>query len=134
MPMTVEEYKIGQLWSLMEASKNHTGGGEGIEIVTNESFTGNPIFENLDSGQHTYKIYHLKSRIPAVLRFFMPKGSMEIHEEGWNVYPYCRTVITVWFFSLFFFFPISISSVSFNLEPWLYERKFLDENRIYSLG
>jgi len=24
-----------------------------------------------------------------------PKGSMEIHEEAWNAYPYCRTVITV---------------------------------------
>ena len=26
-----------------------------------------------------------------------PKGSMEIHEEAWNAYPYCRTVITVSF-------------------------------------
>ena len=24
-----------------------------------------------------------------------PKGSLEIHEEAWIAYPYCRTVITV---------------------------------------
>ncbi|KAK9510294.1 hypothetical protein O3M35_005111 [Rhynocoris fuscipes] len=23
-----------------------------------------------------------------------PKGSLEIHEEAWNAYPYCRTVLT----------------------------------------
>ena len=24
-----------------------------------------------------------------------PKGSLEIHEEAWNCYPFCKTVITV---------------------------------------
>lgn len=47
------------------------------------------------SGQYTYKIYHLASKVPTMIRLLAPKGSLEIHEEAWNAYPYCRTVITV---------------------------------------
>ncbi len=35
------------------------------------------------------------SKVPTFIRMLAPKGSMEIHEEAWNAYPYCRTVITV---------------------------------------
>jgi len=31
LPMTVEEYQVAQLYSVAEASKNETGGGEGVE-------------------------------------------------------------------------------------------------------
>lgn len=47
------------------------------------------------SGQYTYKIYHLASKVPTFIRLLAPKGALEIHEEAWNAYPYCRTVITV---------------------------------------
>ena len=23
-----------------------------------------------------------------------PKGSLEVHEEAWNAYPYCKTVLS----------------------------------------
>ncbi|CAG9104049.1 unnamed protein product [Plutella xylostella] len=46
------------------------------------------------SGQYTYKIYHLASKVPAFIRLLAPKGSLEVHEEAWNAYPYCRTVLT----------------------------------------
>lgn len=32
LPLTVEEYQVGQLWSVAEASKAETGGGEGVEV------------------------------------------------------------------------------------------------------
>lgn len=35
------------------------------------------------------------SKVPAFVKFLAPKGSLEIHEEAWNAYPYCKTVITV---------------------------------------
>ena len=35
------------------------------------------------------------SKVPAYIRWLAPKGSLEIHEEAWNAYPYCRTVVTV---------------------------------------
>jgi hypothetical protein len=96
LPLTVEEYQVAQLFSVAEASKDNTGGGEGIEVLKNEPFTNYPLLGGkYNSGQYTYKIYHLASKVPAFIRLLAPRGSLEIHEEAWNAYPYCRTVITV---------------------------------------
>ena len=38
LPMTVEEYQVAQLFSVAEASKNETGGGEGVEVIKNEPY------------------------------------------------------------------------------------------------
>ncbi|XP_019763846.1 phosphatidylinositol transfer protein alpha isoform isoform X3 [Dendroctonus ponderosae] len=95
LPLTVEEYQVAQLFSVAEASKDNTGGGEGIEVLKNEPFNNYPLLGGkYNSGQYTYKIYHLASKVPAFIRLLAPKGSLEIHEEAWNAYPYCRTVIT----------------------------------------
>ncbi|UYV71421.1 PITPNB, partial [Cordylochernes scorpioides] len=85
-------YQVGQLYSVAEASKNETGGGEGIEVVKNEPFENFPLLGGqFTKGQYTYKIYHLASKVPPFIRLLAPKGSMEIHEEAWNAYPYCKT-------------------------------------------
>nr|CAB3264901.1 phosphatidylinositol transfer protein alpha isoform-like [Phallusia mammillata] len=89
LPMTVEEYQVAQLWSVAEASKNETGGGEGIEVLENH-----PYQKGDECGQYTKKIYHLASRVPKFLTFLLPNGSLDIQEEAWNAYPYCKTVIT----------------------------------------
>lgn len=95
LPFTVDEYQVGQLYSVAEASKNETGGGEGIEVLKNENFKNVLLLGGkYMSGQYTYKIYHLQSKVPALIRMMAPKGSLEIHEEAWNAYPYCKTVIT----------------------------------------
>ncbi|CAB3364513.1 Hypothetical predicted protein [Cloeon dipterum] len=95
LPLTVEEYQVAQLYSVAEASKNNTGGGEGIEVLRNEPFDNHPLLNGQYSqGQYTYKIYHLASKVPKFIRLLAPKGSLEVHEEAWNAYPYCRTVIT----------------------------------------
>merc|ERR1711962_1587770 len=95
LPLTVEEYQVAQLYSVAEASKNETGGGEGIEVQKNEPFDNYPLLGGkYNKGQYTYKIYHLKSKVPGFIRLLAPEGSMEIHEEAWNAYPYCRTVIS----------------------------------------
>jgi len=74
---------------------NETGGGEGIEVVKNEPFEGVPLLGGkYRKGQYTYKKYHLASKVPAFIRMLAPKGAMEIHEEAWNAYPYCKTVIS----------------------------------------
>lgn len=93
---SIFQYQVAQLYSVAEVSKNETGGGEGIEVLKNEPFTDHPLLNGkYSSGQYTYKIYHLASKVPAFIRLLAPKGSLEIHEEAWNAYPYCRTVITV---------------------------------------
>ncbi|XP_064391749.1 phosphatidylinositol transfer protein alpha isoform-like isoform X2 [Halichondria panicea] len=90
MPLTLEEFQVGQLYSVAEASKNETGGGEGVEIIKNEPCD----HPELGKGQFTHKIYHLASKVPKVIRVLAPKGALEIHEEAWNCYPYCKTVIS----------------------------------------
>jgi len=103
LPMKVEEYQVAQLYSVAEASKNETGGGEGIEVLKNEPFDEHtnapkePLFANgkkYTTGQFTHKIYHLKNKVPRFIRYLAPKEALEIHEEAWNAYPYCRTIIT----------------------------------------
>ena len=62
MPVTVEEYQIGQLYSVAEASKNETGGGEGVEVLRNEPYDNYPLLNGqYTKGQYTHKIYHLAS-------------------------------------------------------------------------
>ncbi|XP_061774811.1 phosphatidylinositol transfer protein alpha isoform-like [Nerophis ophidion] len=89
LPVSVEEYQVGQLYSVAEASKSETGGGEGVEVVVNE-----PYQEGEEKGQYTHKIYHLQSKVPTLVRTLAPKGSLEVHEKAWNAYPYCKTVLT----------------------------------------
>jgi len=93
LPLTVDDYHIGQLYGVAEASKNETGGGEGVEVVLNEPFEvmrfGQPL-----KGQYTYKIIHLKNKVPGIIRTLAPKGALEMHERAWNAYPFCRTVYT----------------------------------------
>lgn len=111
LPLSVEEYQVGQLWSVAEASKAETGGGEGVEVLKNEPFDNVPLLNGqFNKGQYTHKIYHLQSwvfanlilktipvsfrKVPSLIRKIAPKGSLAIHEEAWNAYPYCKTVIT----------------------------------------
>ncbi|CAH1801375.1 unnamed protein product [Owenia fusiformis] len=106
LPMTVEEYQVAQLYSVAEASKNETGGGEGIEVKENNPFTGDPDpkdtgplgpydeSKTYTSGQFTHKIYHLQSKVPKWISLLAPKGSLDIVEKAWNAYPYCRTIIS----------------------------------------
>lgn len=49
------QYQVGQLYAVAEASKDQTGGGEGVEVLVNE-----PYEEDGEKGQYTHKIYHLK--------------------------------------------------------------------------
>uniref|UniRef100_A0A3B4VDR9 Phosphatidylinositol transfer protein beta isoform n=1 Tax=Seriola dumerili TaxID=41447 RepID=A0A3B4VDR9_SERDU len=79
-------YQVGQLFSVAEASKNETGGGEGIEVLRNE-----PYEKDGEKGQYTHKIYHLKSKVPGFVKLLAPEGSLVFHEKAWNAYPYCRT-------------------------------------------
>ncbi|KAJ2895757.1 hypothetical protein GGI21_005112, partial [Coemansia aciculifera] len=76
---TVDEYRIAQLYAVAKMSMNETGGGEGVEVIKNEPY------DNEKGKGH---------RIPAWIRAVAPKGSLELHEEAWNAYPHCLTVLT----------------------------------------
>ncbi|XP_061574613.1 phosphatidylinositol transfer protein alpha isoform-like [Cololabis saira] len=89
LPISVEEYQVGQLYSVAEASKSETGGGDGVEVLVNE-----PYENDGEKGQYTHKVYHLQTKVPNFVRVLAPKGSLEVHEKAWNAYPYCRTILT----------------------------------------
>lgn len=46
---------MGQLFSVAEASKNETGGGDGIQVLKNE-----PYEDQDEKGQYTHKLYHIR--------------------------------------------------------------------------
>lgn len=100
LPMTTEEYQVGQLFSVAETSKNETGGGDGIEVLINEPFKSEKGIQppgmpgNFTEGQYTHKIYHISKKVPRFLRMVAPKGSLEVTEKAWNAYPYCKTVLS----------------------------------------
>ena len=106
LPMTVEEYQVAQLFSVAEASKNETGGGEGVEVIKNEPYKVNlanktikflitlyqdvPLLNGkFTSGQYTYKKYHLASKVsikiwssvPIMIVLLFLKGS-ELDQDG----------------------------------------------------
>ncbi|KAK5967841.1 hypothetical protein GCK32_014217 [Trichostrongylus colubriformis] len=71
-------------------------GGEGAEFLKQyEFFDDTTIKEGKTlSGIYTYKIYRVKSKMPWILQKLLPDEAFEIHEESWNAYPYCKTILT----------------------------------------
>lgn len=95
LPLTVDEFHRGQLYATSEASRQETGGGEGIEVITQQDFTSDTLRpgETL-TGIYTKKKYYLRSKAPWILQKMLPQEAFELVEESWNAYPYTRTVIT----------------------------------------
>jgi len=87
LPISVEEYKIAQRFMVAKVSKEHTGNGEGIEILENK-----PYEDDNSKGQYTHKIIHIGSRIPGWLKSIMPSSALQVDEKAWNAFPYCKTV------------------------------------------
>jgi len=90
LPLTVEEYRVGQLYSVAKSSAQQTQGGEGVEVLKNEPYEK----ESGEKGQYTEKIYHLGNSIPGWIRALIPASALRLEERAWNAYPYCKTVIT----------------------------------------
>jgi len=89
LPMHVEEYQIGQLYSVAKASSQETSNGEGVEVLKNEPFKNEEGLE----GQYTEKIYHVGSRLPGWIKAVIPGTALKLEEKAWNAYPYCKTVL-----------------------------------------
>uniref|UniRef100_A0A8B9KE02 Phosphatidylinositol transfer protein cytoplasmic 1b n=1 Tax=Astyanax mexicanus TaxID=7994 RepID=A0A8B9KE02_ASTMX len=83
MPLTVEEYQIGQLYMISKHSHEQSGGGEGVEVVRNEPDT-HPVY---GLGQVTEKRIYLNSKLPSWMRKFVPM-IFYVTETAWNFYPY----------------------------------------------
>jgi len=75
-----------------EASKNETGGGEGVEVLVNE-----PYERDGERGQYTHKIYHLQRYVKyfysqSRARFLGPE---ELEEDAVGLQRQCESHIAV---------------------------------------
>ncbi|CAA9994565.1 unnamed protein product [Nesidiocoris tenuis] len=91
LPLTVEEYRIAQLYMIAKKSREESkGAGSGIEILVNDPYEDGPG----GNGQYTHKIYHVGSHLPGWLKSLLPKSALSVEEEAWNAYPYTKTRYT----------------------------------------
>ncbi|XP_068767445.1 membrane-associated phosphatidylinositol transfer protein 2 isoform X12 [Struthio camelus] len=91
LPMSVEEYRIAQLYMIQKKSREETcGEGSGVEILENRPYMDGPG----GNGQYTHKVYHIGMHIPSWFRSILPKAALRVEEESWNAYPYTRTRYT----------------------------------------
>ncbi|GIY96481.1 protein retinal degeneration B [Caerostris extrusa] len=99
LPLTVEEYRIAQLYMIAKKSRQESkGAGSGVEILVNEPYTDGPG----GSGQYTHKVYHIGSHLPSWFKALLPKSALTAEEEAWNAYPYTKTRYTSPFVEKFF--------------------------------
>ncbi|KAK7929288.1 hypothetical protein WMY93_005683 [Mugilogobius chulae] len=96
MPLTVEEYRIGQLYMISKHSHEQSDRGEGVEVVQNEPFE-DPVH---GQGQFTEKRVYLNSKLPSWARAVVPK-IFYVTEKAWNYYPYTITEYTCSFLPKF---------------------------------
>ncbi|XP_077313542.1 cytoplasmic phosphatidylinositol transfer protein 1-like [Lithobates pipiens] len=96
MPLTVDEYKIGQLYMISKHSHEQSSDGEGVEVIINEPYE-DPIH---GKGQYTEKRVYLNSKLPTWVRGFVPK-IFYITEKAWNYYPFTVTEYTCSFLPKF---------------------------------
>nr|XP_022318115.1 cytoplasmic phosphatidylinositol transfer protein 1-like [Crassostrea virginica] len=96
MPMTVAEYRIGQLYMIAKHSNEQSEKGEGVEVMKNEKCE-HPVHGH---GQFTEKRVHLSSRLPTWIQKLIPK-IFYITEKAWNYYPFTITEYTCSFMPKF---------------------------------
>ncbi|KAL2101164.1 hypothetical protein ACEWY4_002925 [Coilia grayii] len=86
MPLTVEEYRIGQLYMISKHSLEQSERGEGVEVVQNEPYE-DPTH---GVGQFTEKRVYLNNKLPSWARAVVPK-IFYVTEKAWNYYPHTIT-------------------------------------------
>jgi len=98
LPLTVDEYRIAQLYMIAKKSREEScGEGSGVEILVNEPYYEGPG----GNGQYTHKIFHVGSHLPGWLKSLLPKSALVVEEMAWNAYPYTRTRYTCPFIDKF---------------------------------
>ena len=94
VPVDVNDFQIGHLYTVSEFSKVNTGGGEGVEIVVNEPRSEGEEVDGIRENQYTHKLLHLQSKVPKFIALLAPSGSLEINEMSYNAHPHIATYFT----------------------------------------
>jgi len=96
MPISVEEYHIGQLFMIAKHSHEESEKGEGVEVVENRPHE-DPVH---GKGQYTEKRIYINSKLPPWIRSLVPR-IFYITEKAWNYFPYTITEYTCSFIPRF---------------------------------
>lgn len=95
MPLTISEYERGYLYAILETSRRETRKGAGVEVLVNEPFDNYPLLGGkFKRGQYTKKVYHVAKKMPKFIAKLAPASAFILHEDSWNSYPFCRTILT----------------------------------------
>ncbi|GAB2275062.1 hypothetical protein Dimus_009831 [Dionaea muscipula] len=89
MPVSLDEYETAQKYMVVELQEQYTTSTEGVEILENRPFEDN----HFGKGHYTSKIYRFQSKMPSWVTAFAPRDALVLHEEAWNAYPRCKSVI-----------------------------------------
>ncbi|XP_074565444.1 uncharacterized protein LOC141821952 [Curcuma longa] len=88
LPMSLEEYEIAGMYTILKMEQQNTTSKDGVEILQSIPFED----EHLGKGQHTSKVYHLESKIPPWLRTFA-SAALTLQEESWSAFPKSKSVV-----------------------------------------
>lgn len=95
MPLSLEEYRVGQMYMIAKMQLENTQGAEGVEVKVNTAFEN----DEFGRGQYTHKVYHLQSKVPAWVQALAPVDALKMEEQAWNAFPYSKTVLKCPYFS-----------------------------------
>lgn len=97
LPIDYARYEIGNRHMCLDYIKTESHGGEGIEVIKDETYNmkQNDPRAKPKKGQHTHKILHIKSKIPAFVRWVIPDKYLHFHEDSTVEYPHFYTKYTV---------------------------------------
>ncbi|KAJ8037841.1 Cytoplasmic phosphatidylinositol transfer protein 1 [Holothuria leucospilota] len=105
MPLTVDEYHIGQLYMIAKHSEEQSQKGEGVEVLKNEDCY-DPVH---GKGRYTEKRIYLSSRLPVWSQRLIARlcSYFYVTEKAWNFYPFTITEYSCSFLDKFSLYILS---------------------------
>ena len=91
MPLSMDEFRRGQRYTIARAERDAVEEGVGVMLVVSEYCQ----HEEYGEGVHQVKRFYLSSYLPMWVQPFIPSNSFYVVEESWNYYPHhCYSIFT----------------------------------------